>query len=1131
MNKDQVKDEHRNALLKLSKYWFPEPPKGFSAKVCSQVYEIVRSSSDATIFKVLLETRFFQNFLWKFFHKDITNNHIELVILCALYDGKYACSSLLDYMARDERNLEDLVERLLAITIDLRSDTNFQLHSRVISFISFLSTHGLKHSSVERVISGLFDITIWTNLPNYELLLEEKGHTDFISDKSSGNALKQGKPKKTEDVIQYLRHKWVYTITMTLMELIKSNSLKESPEFISYQSSWINLLFTWLGQPKTRRFMKPFLQALNVTSIFMRSTKVVQEYVKVLEYYMDYPIDDSSGKQHTSFTEDDRLFQLQKVLFSDYKDKNKLVNSLMTAPSIFNITQTDVTKAFYSLLSDEIFDIAKKMGLVNYMPSSMQETGILTEILTDHVFSSKLSRPTFLENFVSYNADVIFSLLENVPIDNIFESLPVPQLKNSQYLSLEDFVARGKMRLNCEILLKVKTHITLVLDRLKISVGKNTTLNVKGSSKYSTDIKNIRHIGNSKAEIFFNNRRELQSVLQDSQYVALITIIKPNQYSPHERLRVYGLDNLQIFPVISSGANSLVVLLIDGAPASDLNYMIALPDMSFNSKMIEFFEYFSTHCTPKLPDFMDELFIGTGSPDTAFFDNQSNRPKSIRILNFDLKNLSSEYNVKIDSQKRIAGGSTSNIVSSKSFQLDYEDDNIIARPLDIYPPTKEVCNEFVLILYSCLNTGFTLVDRAPHTDVGLLEALLIHLQLNYPNERSVVVVPNDLYLSQIKANYDSEIIVYDEENKNATQIEHIYKQIDSLLSQVKGLSILLGLNEYGYDESCWNALLLKKKVQDKWNAYIEKLRVDSSSYVNYPFKEFSSIEWTGLQEQDIHLVRDSYFNISQLFEILERLQPYEKLKHLASQCLSYGIHGGAKTIYTTGMSLLKHEIYKEAFNSIIMVDESDEVMSVLPAMNNKSIKRYVSIGDWSLNGCRWNYLDTKMIKLRKSLCLKHLVPIYNHLYDNELISDTDYPPEGGLQKLCQIVPTGKKLTQNVCVEDAEYCVAMYSYLRSTGCAHSKIAILVPNRYQQALMFEVAAAKAQAYEKPFVQVQRCSPVDHLIVSLAVDLRELSCARKSIYIFGELQVPGVSLKKLRIRNKTIKSAGDLFAASEK
>lgn len=1129
MDGDRLKDEHKNALIKLSNYWFPKSPKGFSAKVCSQVYEIVSSSLDATIFNVLLETRFFHNFLWKFFHKDITNNHIELVIMCALHDGKYGCSSLLDCMARDERHLEDLVERLLAITIDLRSDTNFQLHRRVISFISFLSTHGLKYSSVQRVIDGLFDITIWSNLPRYELLLEENGHTDLFLEKGSGHVVKNKKPENAEDVLHYLRHKWVYAITIALVKLLKSDSLRESSDFISYQNCWIRLLFTWLGQPKTRYFLKPFLQALNVTSIFMRSTNIVQENVKVLRYYMNYPIDSSSGKQLSYFTEDDRLLQLQMILFSDYKDKNKLVKNLMTVPSIFNITKTDMLKALETLLSDEISDIAKKMGLLNCMPSSMQETDMLCEILTEHIFSPMLSRPVFLESFVNYNTDIIFNLLENVPKDNIYDSLPVPQVRNSQYLSLEDFIARGKMRLNCELLLKIRTHITLVLERLKISVGKNAALNIRGTSKYSTDIKYIRRIGNSKAEVLYNNKKEFQSVLHGSQYVALVKIIKPNQYSPHERLRVYGLDSLQIFPIISSSANSLVILLIDGALAEDLNFVIALPDMSFYSKILEFFKCSNIHNAPKLPDFMDDLFLGTGHPDAAFFGNQSNRPKSITLLNSDLQGLLSEYRVRIDSQKRSAGGSTFNTAARKSFQLDYEDDSIIARPLDIYSSAKEVYDEFVPILYSCLNTGLTLVDRAPHTDAGLLEALLFHLEINYPNERSIVVVPNDLYLSQIKVNYHSEIIVYDEENKNVTQVEHIYKQIDGLLSQVKGLSVFLGLDKYGYDESCSNALLLKEKIQIKWNAYIEKLRIDNSSYVSYPFKEYSGIEWTGIQEQDVHLVRDSYLNISQLFETLERLQPYEKLKHLPCQCLRYGIHGGAKVIYTTSISLLKHDIYKEPFSSIIMVDESDEVLSVLPAVNNKAVKRYVSIGDWSLNACRWNYLGVKKIKLRKSLCLKHFIPIYNHLYDNQLVSNTDYPPEGRLQKRCQIIPTGKKLTLNVCVEDAEYCVAMYSYLRSAGCPHSTIAILVPNRYQQVLIYEVTAAKAQAYEKPFVLVQRCSPIDHLIVSLAVDLTSLSCARKSIYIFGELQVPGVPLKKLRIDNTTIRSASDLFAAS--
>lgn len=110
-----------------------KPPKSFSPAFVTDVYGAVTTFEDI---HDLLASGYFKNIAWKFFHADVTNNHLELILLMAFYEFEFLnMDNCLKEMAKDHKKLGDLLLRALQSTLR-HQETNFRLEASVFLFLS-----------------------------------------------------------------------------------------------------------------------------------------------------------------------------------------------------------------------------------------------------------------------------------------------------------------------------------------------------------------------------------------------------------------------------------------------------------------------------------------------------------------------------------------------------------------------------------------------------------------------------------------------------------------------------------------------------------------------------------------------------------------------------------------------------------------------------------------------------------------------------------------------------------------------------------------------------------------------------------------------------------------------------------
>lgn len=107
--------------------------KSFSPAFVSDVYSKISSYEDVDD---LLASSYFQNIAWKFFHADVTNNHLELILLMAFYEFEYLNSAnCFLIMAEDQSRLKDLLLRVLQSTL-VHQEANSRLEAAAFLFLS-----------------------------------------------------------------------------------------------------------------------------------------------------------------------------------------------------------------------------------------------------------------------------------------------------------------------------------------------------------------------------------------------------------------------------------------------------------------------------------------------------------------------------------------------------------------------------------------------------------------------------------------------------------------------------------------------------------------------------------------------------------------------------------------------------------------------------------------------------------------------------------------------------------------------------------------------------------------------------------------------------------------------------------
>lgn len=90
------------------------PPKKFLSSLITDVYSKVSSHTDLDN----LRDEFLPNVAWKFFHADVTNNHVELILAVVFYSS-VVCGSVEEWtlLALDKEKLNSLLQRVLQTTL------------------------------------------------------------------------------------------------------------------------------------------------------------------------------------------------------------------------------------------------------------------------------------------------------------------------------------------------------------------------------------------------------------------------------------------------------------------------------------------------------------------------------------------------------------------------------------------------------------------------------------------------------------------------------------------------------------------------------------------------------------------------------------------------------------------------------------------------------------------------------------------------------------------------------------------------------------------------------------------------------------------------------------------------------
>lgn len=111
-----------------------KPHKSFSQSLISNIWPFIDSQEHIDD---LIHSHYFQKIAWRFFHPDVTNTHIQLILLISYADFERGLTETMALMLEFPEKLQLLIHRVLQITMDL-TDTNSTLRRAAFLFLSAL---------------------------------------------------------------------------------------------------------------------------------------------------------------------------------------------------------------------------------------------------------------------------------------------------------------------------------------------------------------------------------------------------------------------------------------------------------------------------------------------------------------------------------------------------------------------------------------------------------------------------------------------------------------------------------------------------------------------------------------------------------------------------------------------------------------------------------------------------------------------------------------------------------------------------------------------------------------------------------------------------------------------------------
>lgn len=876
-------------IRSLKSRWKNGLPKNFSNNhYVSSVHGVITSSRVSPIeanelLGLLYDSNYYDNVLQASFDEDVTNNNIELTILLAVYEMEVRREGTIVDKLLESGQMDLLVSRLLYSSIEFKIETS-RIACNSLRFINKLVTFKLGDRKVKKLIRPLFDISIWSNLPN-------AGEIKVLADDNTAVNLRNHEAfteynlsvEKGDELLipAKLKRRWLYSSLVSFMKFVNELSESNQEEFTEYLKRYLSLLISLVSQMPLREYARVLMSEVG----FLAELKsITMPEVKVLKFYVDYPINGFTGEVYE--IEASKSFnRLQSIIFNETNQ----IDAFLSKASIYDCSREELLAYLQRFDIKRLEKMLKHLDISENYPRDLKSVLFLAELLVERVYVTTLDAFTF-------------------PLDDFNETslwkkdhFTIPT-ENTQFLTVQDYDFRLSYNQSVALHRQLTQHVIEIVSGLKIT-DPDQPGGVKSPRSEFEPIQNIE-VENGSYKFPMDSKK-----LGDSKLIVLLAVQKPNKTSPNTAISKYGVSKVVLGQVVKE--NLEITVDFNDPNYKRFNYMIYLPE-SFHRQHRKL--GILKRQTTALPEYIEDLFLGfEKNPEVASYEVQKNRPLEFVI---DCVNSSEWGHIQTTKRLKTHGGpkKTSNDGANACIVRFHADETIVEN----YPylqKAEALSGKEAKVLVSAISTGLTLVEyEHPKHIRRVLGGIGRTLVQNFPSERIVVMTSTDI-------DVDGWWFAYNDPQKTSQYISKLEKHYDQQLRQVGKVSTLLGLDQFPFHENGENLVMFfKLHVRPRWEKF--KLQLSGATSIEELFSAVFFVagwKWSGQYSADLSIAVKWYYDMNVVIDELNRLVPIIRFKRNKEQLQELVIRKYAKVVIVKEDDFDEY-VEKFLFDTLITVD-------------------------------------------------------------------------------------------------------------------------------------------------------------------------------------------------------------------
>lgn len=1126
LKKDKEEPDWFKQLSSLSRRWYPKPSKKFNTKFVKDIQTILEkfASDSRYIFQYLHDTRYFDNVLWHFFHEDISATHLLLILKLVLFDNEENTGLNLKYILSDELKFHKFSDRLLSISIDSKESSDFALHRLVIDFFHESFFHPLISQISDSLKTELLGPRSWKNINHYKVLLEEEGIE-----------LNEFENQKHQNGSKYssLKDKWFYSLVVNFMSLLGVDSLVENCHFLEYLKSLLSFLIQCILLPLTARSTSIMLKSLNFIGCYNKAFCLhLGLYFEVLYHCGNRTFDLGIHAEKNFQMLNDNLHQI----YGGSNDSQ--VASFFKVNSAYTCSMKFLADVLQSFSIQDLLSATKNFVCFKYLPDAFLKKDFIINVILRAVrpLDVRLGCP-----YLQLTEKDIFdcdAFLNTSWLEKGSQKVQVNDLINTnEYYSSCDFKYRMSTFSSMSFSFGIRQHAETVLNRFKVVGETDDSIKLKGTSKYVTKIEKVDSVREQFIQLRILNDKQWTPMSINSDLLMLIEVIKPNKYSPYLRYVRYGLGLIRFGRVLNISASDgkiIIDLRIAFEPSMlpRFNYVMKLPP---NFMPLYFCKFVEEQCLSmkfEMTSFLESLMI----PNTLKQKHIMTNGKKRSVSNTDLELEQNENLKRSKKSENLNVVSTRDINFIESFPESFFNDNGSEdkdKDRDIFLDNVINPSPQISFVDSPLNSEEPLYSELVQRIVSTNEYNRVLIVCSTENQMRSIILPVSLSLIKV---FESDLL-------QQQSIDRFWADYEAKLNEARQICLKIdpALNQ---DELSTDFVLsFLPRIKEVWSLYLSSIEKNKKNIKNFPFSH-------SLQGLTLENIAESYSSILSLFHKLKAVADLKKFRSDTKQVMQYILKKHCRIVLTTFHLLQELEIYRGAFDVIIVTRSIPETALLAPIVHNRSLRKLIVVGDHAYTKATFAFPRSKVFKYSNIRIRQEFLDRIRNVYPRTVTNKFEEPNYNpGIKHTYQVIPSKSN------VEEAEFITLMYFYMCLIGYPPSRITVVATNAYQKKLIEEVilskrkllpqdSSAASQFLATSVDLIENFAPNDYILLSAHgnayIPAKYFSRASCGFYIFGSVHaflispsylelIPNEAYGRGRVRPKRPTNANSVLLKS--